>query len=57
MGLINEEQLAQALAEQLALQVVDLADITITPTTCWRWSPSRWRRCIASCRSSSTTTR
>ena len=18
-------------------------------TTCWRWSPSRWRRCIASC--------
>ena len=48
MGLINEEQLAQALAEQLAhAGHVDLAEITIKHRRARRWSPSRWRRCIA----------
>ncbi len=31
LGLINEEQLAQALAEQLGMQIIHLADITIPP--------------------------
>ncbi len=31
MGLINEEQLAQALAEQMGLQVINLNDVVIPP--------------------------
>jgi type IV pilus assembly protein PilB len=41
MGLINEDQLVQALAEQLSLQ----------------WSRRRWRKCTGSFPSSSMATR
>ena len=57
MGLINDEQLAQALAEQLSLHAVVGSPTSRSRKTCWRWSPRRWRRCIASCPSSSTATR
>ena len=49
-GLLNEEQLAQALAEQMGMQVIELAD-TVIPHQVLSLSPSRWPRCIGSFRS------
>ncbi len=39
MGLITDEQLAQALAEQMGMQVVNLADIVDSARRAGAWSP------------------
>ena len=56
MGLITDEQLAQALAEQMGMQVVTLGDVEDAAGSDRDGHRDRWPSCIASSRSSSRTT-
>ena len=52
MGLITDEQLAQALGEQMGMQVISLAELVDAARGAGARSPSRWPSSTASCRSS-----